>query len=169
MVRFKNRWLLLSLDTAPLSSLVASHPPFTPQTLTKLLRNAVATNFGDVASGTLGGSLVCKYYSSHTGTAIVRCARQGAKLVWAAASLVSSTNPDTSASGGAQGQPLRIRVLHLGGTIKKVQLRAMELDRKAILQLREAQSYNRNPSQSSNDKSTNKLLESSKREITAVS
>ncbi|EPQ26530.1 uncharacterized protein PFL1_06908 [Pseudozyma flocculosa PF-1] len=172
MVRFKNRWLLLSLDTrSSTASAAAAHPSLTPQSVTKLLRASLSTNFGDAASGALGGSLVCKYYSTHTGTAIVRCAREGAKVVWAAATLVSSTHPD----GGPGGTPLRVRVTHLGGTIKKLQKRAMELDKIRILQLKGQRSSSKSNSASGggggggdNDQTT-KLLEASAKAISAVS
>lgn len=171
MVRFKTRWLLLAIDDRPLA---ASSPfptiptddsstsasvlsvarqanktssvaaTITPQQITRLLRASLLYNFGDVAAGAFGGVLTCKYYSSHTGTAIVRCSRDAARLVWASATMISSPiemAADGEASSSSIGRPasLRIRVIHCGGTIKKVQNKAIELDRKMIMRLRSKQ------------------------------
>lgn len=169
MVRFKTRWLLLAIDDAPLSPAspfpttldsahastsssilsAAQHSPrtnvattLTPQQITRLLRASLVSNFGDVAAGAFGGVLTCKYYSSHTGTAIVRCSRDAARLVWASATMISS--PVEIAADGetvSRGKTasLRMRVIHCGGTIKKVQNKAIELDRKMIMRMRAKQ------------------------------
>ncbi|TKY85640.1 hypothetical protein EX895_005179 [Sporisorium graminicola] len=115
----------------------------TPQHITRLLRASLVYNFGDVAAGAYGGVLTCKYYSMHTGTAIVRCSRDAARLVWASATMISSpievSADDGSVSASARAPSLRIRVIHCGGTIKKVQNKAIELDRKLIMRLRAKQ------------------------------
>lgn len=115
----------------------------TPQLITRLLRASLVYNFGDVAAGAFGGVLTCKYYSTHTGTAIVRCSRDAARLVWASATMISSpveiSADDGGTVSGARGPSLRIRVIHCGGTIKKVQNKAIELDRKLIMRLRAKQ------------------------------
>lgn len=167
MVRFKTRWLLLAIDTNPLStsspfassvddqahastsySILSSAQQarpnntaalLTPQHITRLLRASLAYNFGDVAAGAFGGVLTCKYYSSHTGTAIIRCSRDAARLVWAAATLVSSPVEVGTQEKSEGSATLRMRVVHCGGTIKKVQNKAIELDRKMILRMRAKQ------------------------------
>lgn len=101
-------------------------------------------NFGDVAAGAFGGVLTCKYYSTHTGTAIVRCSRDAARLVWASATLISSpvdtvADGTTATAAAGKAASLRIRVIHCGGTIKKVQNKAIELDRKLIMRMRDKQ------------------------------
>lgn len=115
----------------------------TPQLITRLLRASLVYNFGDVAAGAFGGVLTCKYYSTHTGTAIVRCSRDAARLVWASATMISSPVEMAAESGGfplgGEAPSLRIRVVHCGGTIKKVQNKAIELDRKLIMRLRSKQ------------------------------
>ncbi|KAJ9479231.1 Ribonuclease P/MRP protein subunit POP5 [Pseudozyma hubeiensis] len=115
----------------------------TPQLITRLLRASLVYNFGDVAAGAFGGVLTCKYYSTHTGTAIVRCSRDAARLVWASATMISSpvemSSDDSGSIAGAIEPSLRIRVIHCGGTIKKVQNKAIELDRKLIMRLRAKQ------------------------------
>ena len=171
MVRFKTRWLLLAIDDKPLATSSPFHAALddsahasssvsilssaqkatrdlgaaatlTPQLITRLLRASLVTNFGDVAAGAFGGALTCKYYSTHTGTAIVRCSRDAARLVWASATLISSPvemSPHDSADVSANSASIRIRVIHCGGTIKKAQNKAIELDRKLILRLRAKQ------------------------------
>ena len=115
----------------------------TPQLITRLLRASLVCNFGDVAAGAFGGVLTCKYYSTHTGTAIVRCSRDAARLVWASATMIArpvEMKSDESESFPSGEKPsLRIRVVHCGGTIKKVQNKAIELDRKLIMRLRAKQ------------------------------
>ncbi|ETS64897.1 hypothetical protein PaG_00871 [Moesziomyces aphidis] len=169
MVRFKTRWLLLSIDdkplacTSPFGSMIdkpdsestssstaalysaarqpasALGPSLTPQLITRLLRASLVYNFGDVASGAFGGVLTCKYYSPHTGTAIVRCSRDAARLVWASATLLSSPIEAEVGTSTDKLPSLRMRVVHCGGTIKKVQNKAIELDTKLILRLRARQ------------------------------
>lgn len=172
MVRFKTRWLLLAIDDKPLAATTSSFPStldessqastsakilstaqqsrpeanaasaLTPQLITRLLRASLVYNFGDVAAGAFGGVLTCKYYSTHTGTAIVRCSRDAARLVWASATLISSPMEMVLAEeAGSSAKPasLRIRVIHCGGTIKNVQNKAIELDRKLIMRLRAMQ------------------------------
>lgn len=88
--------------------------------------------------------MTCKYYSTHTGTAIVRCSRDAARLVWASATLISSpvdtvADGTTATAAAGKAASLRIRVIHCGGTIKKVQNKAIELDRKLIMRMRDKQ------------------------------
>lgn len=86
--------------------------------------------------------MTCKYYSSHTGTAIVRCSRDAARLVWASATMISSPVEmiaDGESVSGRKAASLRMRVIHCGGTIKKVQNKAIELDRKIIMRTRAKQ------------------------------
>ncbi|SPC62295.1 related to POP5 - subunit of both RNase MRP and nuclear RNase P [Ustilago sp. UG-2017b] len=173
MVRFKTRWLLLAIDGKPLATtspfastldessqesasaktLSAAQQTraeanaasaLTPQLITRLLRASLLYNFGDVAAGAFGGVLTCKYYSTHTGTAILRCSRDAARLVWASATLISSpvemvVGEGAGSSGSLKLPSLRIRVIHCGGTIKKVQNKAIELDSKLITRLRAKQ------------------------------
>ena len=111
----QNRWLLLSVATTGYVTseenktkgpFLRKAPPLSAHTLTKALRSSLQENFGDVAAGTLGGPLTCKFYSPKTGTCIVRCAREGAELVWAAATLTTAI----------EGIHVRICVRHCGGT-----------------------------------------------------
>jgi len=73
--------------------------------ITKGLRASLHHNFGDAAAGAYAGPLNCKFYSPSSGLAIVRCAREGVRYVWAAATLL----------GTVDGQPVRICVRACGG------------------------------------------------------
>ncbi|KAK0560886.1 RNA-binding protein pop5 [Tilletia horrida] len=117
MVRFK-----VSAWAACFRALVAV---LTTADITKLLRISLQFNFGDLGIGAHGGNAQCRYYSPALRTAIIRCARESAKVVWAAVTLITEH----------RGRRVRPRVIHVGGTIKKVQLRAMGLDRAAISNL----------------------------------
>lgn len=69
-------------------------PEYVPQNVTapailKELRLALERNFGDAGAGTAGGSLAIRYYNPRTGTAILRCARENARVVWASLAMVS--------------------------------------------------------------------------------
>ncbi|CAD6888639.1 unnamed protein product [Tilletia controversa] len=128
MVRFKNRWLLVTFSFDPTpppsssSSLPTTPPILTAADITKLLRVSIQSNFGDLGSGAHGGNVQCRYYSPHLHTAIIRSARESLKYVWAAVTLIAES----------KGRRVRTRVIHVGGTIKKVQLKAMGLDKAAI-------------------------------------
>lgn len=80
------------------------HPTLDAATLTKIIRNALALNFGDAGAGALGG-LICKYYARTTGTAILRCSREGLEVVRATIFMIDE----------ALGRKTRILVEHCGG------------------------------------------------------
>ncbi|PWN18143.1 hypothetical protein BCV69DRAFT_285437, partial [Microstroma glucosiphilum] len=147
MVRFKNRWLLLSLDfpsppsSSPSSS--SSPPPaLTSHLLTSLLRKTLTSHFGLAATGALGGPLSVKYYSPKTHLAIVRCARVGEETIRGLCCLLPlsfpAASPSTStsalASSGSEGGVVRgrCRVIAVSGTIKKLQQRVIRGDRRVI-------------------------------------
>lgn len=121
--------------------------PFKPRapnlngyTLTKALRASLQQNFGDAASGAYAGPLACKYYSPKSGLGIVRCARDAARYVWGAATLLQTID----------GQRVSIYVRACGGmllalftnfhvgTIKKVQNKAISIDKSYILKIEQA-------------------------------
>lgn len=67
-------------------------------------------NFGDAGAGALGG-LICKYYAPATGTAIVRCTREGVQVVRATLFMIDE----------ALGRKTRIVVEHCGGELVGVE------------------------------------------------
>lgn len=70
------------------------------------LRSALVQYFGDAGAGTAGGSLAIRYYNPRTGTALLRCARDNARLVWAALAMISHVD----------AARCRILCKHLAGT-----------------------------------------------------
>lgn len=107
MVRLKHRYLLINIlypeaattsttktssKAAPLPPTIQFHAPssdlLTSRLLLKLLRDTLSTLFGDHGSGLTASSLVIKYLSAATSTAIVRVSRAHYRLVWAALTFV---------------------------------------------------------------------------------
>ncbi|KAL8291353.1 hypothetical protein RQP46_002331 [Phenoliferia psychrophenolica] len=133
MVRFKNRYLLvsfvfpLSLDN-PLASSPSSAPPPAPPSISEgglvhLLRDSLNVNFGDVGAGEVGGAFSIKYLSPTTHLLILRVSREHLPTLWAALTLLRRLG----------GQEVIARVLHVSGTIRKIQHAAIGHDRAAIL------------------------------------
>jgi len=89
-------------------------------------------NFGDAASGAYAGPLMCKYYSPKSGIGIVRCARDGVRYVWGATTFLDSID----------GHRVRICVRSCGGTIRKIQRKAISIDKFYILRLEQAKMLN---------------------------
>ncbi|WFD43050.1 ribonuclease P [Malassezia psittaci] len=100
-------------------------PEVTAYAITKALRASLLSNFGDAAAGAYSGPLICKYYSPKSGVAIVRCAREGIRYVWASATLLQHI----------EQHPTRISVCSCSGTIRKLQRKAIAIDRHYILLL----------------------------------
>lgn len=141
MVRFKNRWLLLTLASEPVTipddyghqiPFANRAPNVTAYAITKALRTSLRINFGDAASGAYAGPLMCKYYSPKSGIGIVRCARDGVRYVWGATTFLDSID----------GHRVRICVRSCGGTIRKIQRKAISIDKFYILRLEQAKQLN---------------------------
>lgn len=141
MVRFKNRWLLLTLASEPITipddyghqiPFANRAPNVTSYAITKALRTSLRVNFGDAASGAYAGPLMCKYYSPKSGIGIVRCARDGVRYVWGATTFIDSID----------GHRVRICVRSCGGTIRKIQRKAISIDKFYILRLEQAKQLN---------------------------
>ena len=141
MVRFKNRWLLLTLASEPIPipddyghqiPFANRAPNVTAPAITKALRTSLRVNCGDAASGAYAGPLMCKYYSPKSGIGIVRCARDGVRYVWGATTFLDSID----------GHRVRICVRSCGGTIRKIQRKAISIDKFYILRLEQAKMLN---------------------------
>ena len=72
------------------------------------------------------GNLLVKYYSPHTGLAILRINKEHFKKAWT--TLFFKTT--------LRRKPCAISVIHCSGTIKLLQKRAIELDHHVIRELR---------------------------------
>lgn len=131
MVRYKARYLLINIyypgdpisaSTSPsLSFSHPSDPALTPQVLSGLLRDSLATQFGDYGAG-IAGNLSVKYFSPVTSTGIIRVGRDHYRTVWAALTFMKDVS----------GRPAVIRVARVSGTIKKVQMEAISMAKKGI-------------------------------------
>jgi RNase P/RNase MRP subunit POP5 len=102
LTRSQNRWLLVDVTFQPD---VEGKLPSSTLTLLRTVRASLQDNFGDIASGALGGSIAIKYYSASTHTAIIRCSRVGVKEVWGALTLCNEW----------EGKSVRLVTLHCGG------------------------------------------------------
>lgn len=118
MVRFKNRYLLVQLNTVdPIEGIVdyrPAEPHPTALSVASSLRTTIGANFGQHGTGICSQSLSVKYVNGSTGLLIVRAAREYTPLVAAALAL----------SGGDR---LLFRVVHVAGTIRAAQRTAMHL------------------------------------------
>ncbi|KAF8311951.1 hypothetical protein DL93DRAFT_2082593 [Clavulina sp. PMI_390] len=133
MVRFKNRWLLIEfIPVDSLSGATAStaSAELTSKSVYNALKNSVIHNFGAAGWGAVGSSLNVKYFSPITNMCIVRVARDHHRIAWAATTLI------TSLSGRAH-IPTIVKV---SGTIKKVQIAAIQHDQEIIARTKSARS-----------------------------
>ncbi|CEH15130.1 RNase P/RNase MRP subunit POP5 [Ceraceosorus bombacis] len=122
MVRFKNRWLLLSISLEEGSSSSGGASSLDGGSLIRSLRRSLEDNFGSLSSSTLGASLACRYFNLKTGIAIVRCARLGSETVCASACLMAQI----------EGRKTKVCVKRCAGTIKKVQMEAIRISKREI-------------------------------------
>lgn len=137
MVRIKERYLLVKilypneLGSRPdLPDVVVINQPTTDQlnqaALLRGIRTEVANLFGDYGSGAMeGGSLGLKYFSHATSTFILRISRSSYRLVWAALTFMTSIPIKN-------GKPCVFRVVHVSGTMRKVEEEAVRRARALI-------------------------------------
>ncbi|KAL6719330.1 RNA-binding protein pop5 [Lecanora helva] len=153
MVRIKHRYLLVHIlypnpDDAKskastltpnksLPDLVQFHAPspddLNPGALINAIKNQIQDLYGDYGVGLVSSSLVVKYLSPATSTAIIRCSRNHYRLAWAALSFMTHL-PSTPSQ--KQSRPCVMRVVRVSGTIKKAEEEAIRQAREAILKAR---------------------------------
>ncbi|KAI5795585.1 Rpp14/Pop5 family-domain-containing protein [Geopyxis carbonaria] len=131
MVRYKARYILFNVlyPTAPSTGkdapkaidFLAPSDGVTPSELATLIRNTIATEYGDWGSG-VAGNLSVKYFSTATSTGIVRVGRDNYRVVWGALTQIREI----------KGRPVVIRVVKVSGTIKKAELEAIRRARNDI-------------------------------------
>ncbi|KAI1346536.1 Rpp14 family protein [Xylaria sp. FL0043] len=140
MVRIKERYLLVNilypteLGTRPnLPDIVLLNQPtsseLTAIALLRAIRAEVAALFGDYGSGALEG---VKYLSHATSTFILRIARASYRFVWTALTFMNSVPIKN-------GKPCVFRVVHVSGTIRKVEEEAIRRARNLIFEAKEGQ------------------------------
>lgn len=120
-MRFKHRYILCeisfqdsTIDQSINSSLIFSH-----------LRRIVETNFGDYGAGCLQQSLNVKYYNPITGLAIIRCSRDHLRMIWNAVMMLTTL----------KNRSCMATCIHVGGTIRSCQKKALVYSRKIMLQI----------------------------------
>ncbi|KAK7461800.1 RNA-binding protein pop5 [Stygiomarasmius scandens] len=129
MVRFKNRWLLvefLPIPSGTSSTSAAGLHQIEGKHVWSALKESVLSHFGDVGWGAVGLSLNVKYYSPTTHICIIRVAREHHKIAWGAATMLRSI----------EGIGCLPHVVHVSGTIKHVQLAAIEHNRVVVARYR---------------------------------
>ncbi|KAG9545407.1 hypothetical protein KCU77_g17068, partial [Aureobasidium melanogenum] len=143
MVRLKHRYLLVNIlypdsDTPTKSTTRDGQVPdvvsfrrpssdkLNAQLLARIIRDGVAELFGDYGSGMIASSLVVKYLSPATSTAIIRVSRAHYRLVWAALSFVTRLPRPID-------QVCVIQVVRVSGTIRKAEEEAIRRAKAAIL------------------------------------
>lgn len=130
MVRFKNRYLLCSIDCEPHMSDKLYNVE--ARELQNAIRYSVSKNFGDFAIARVSNSLAVKTWSPALSLCLVRCHRDHFRTVWAAITLLSNLHPICNVA------PVRFSVIHVGGTMRSCTKTAVEHGRHLILEARTA-------------------------------
>lgn len=149
MVRLKHRYILFDVVYPPLSNpqtveqkrkfasfshcpkecLLQLHTPspssVTARNIVLLLKRVIEDHFGELASGTIGLSIIVKYFSNRTSTGIVRCNRTDFQKVVAALALVNKI----------EGVDVVMRCVHVSGTIKKCEQFSIRRNRKLMIEM----------------------------------
>eukprot|EP00741_Cyanophora_paradoxa_P020031 tig00021217_g19333.t1 len=118
MVRFKNRYVLAELhweDGKFDEELAAGH-------VLAAVRASIQTNFGDIGTARTQQSLQVKYFNNVTNLLIMRVARGPHQDAWAALNFITKIKNRT----------VTIRVIHVAGTIRSCQKKALEHDRNCM-------------------------------------
>lgn len=125
MVRLKSRYLVFDVvypGLAPTPAAVAAQTGVTAQTFVKLVRALVEELFGGVGAGACA-LFVVKYFSPATLTGIIRTSRELYRMVCGALAMAREVG----------GRPAVVRVVHVGGTIKKCEGWAAARGRRELL------------------------------------
>lgn len=126
MVRFKNRYLLFEVETDAVDKAILQC--ITSRMLLGSIRESLLKNFGDIDAAKAFPSLAMKYWSAVLSLGIVRAARDHFRTVWASVTLL------THLEGLPETTRIRLRVVHVGGTIRSCQKFAAEHARRLIVE-----------------------------------
>ena len=127
MVRFKNRYLLVKIDTDSREAF-PSKTGLGPHEFSTTIKDQIVDLFGECGMGFLAMSHSIKYYQPDIGLAIVRSSREGYRKTWAAISCIKEI----------RGICCALRIIHISGTIRQCQkaalkhLKTLELDKKTV-------------------------------------
>ncbi len=119
MVRFKNRYLVVQMETVDEKTGIIDYAPSasesapTSSTLATQLRALLQANFGDHAASLASQSFSVKYCNAITGLFILRVAREQLSTIWMTISLAGSAR-------------MIMRMVHVAGTIRSAQRAAMK-------------------------------------------
>lgn len=132
MVRLKTRYLLFQLiyptngthkvEEGSVGMMLDSSPQVSAGLLVAILRSSLQKNFGDYGASMVQTSFSVKYFSSQTGTGIIRCHREAVDHVRAAMFFVSSID----------GKPCVFSCISVSGSIKKTEIIAMRRARRIL-------------------------------------
>jgi RNase P/RNase MRP subunit POP5 len=104
----------------------------------RAIRKSVERHFGMHGLAVVQTALQVKYFNPITGVAVVRCAREQVRTVWAALTLIETISCHPGRRGSGPSGPstnvcVAIRVLHNSGTIKLCQEAAVKHDTRLLL------------------------------------
>ncbi len=127
-MRFKQRYLVVEVHSvadglAPLAPLACDAPS---SAAAVHIRASLSVLCGSIAASSAAPSLAVKYCNLATGTAVVRVAREHARAVWAAMTVLS-VHPAARPSGGDGALPCVWSVRHVAGTLRSAQRQAAGL------------------------------------------
>lgn len=125
MVRFKNRYLLCVIEHDSCNDGVVES--VNSRSILSAVRTSVQTNFGDISAGKLSSALTVKFWSPALRLALIRSSRDHFRTVWAAISMVTFLDclPETVR--------IRLRVVHVGGTIRSCQKSGAKISKQLLL------------------------------------
>jgi RNase P/RNase MRP subunit POP5 len=113
MVKFKSRYILIELKFENERKIQT----LDPGKLIVMLKNKVQHLFGDIGLGKINKNLQVKYVNNVTNLVIIRVSRNNLKLMWTTLSLMNEL----------EGETVRMQVIGVSGTIKKIELKAKEM------------------------------------------
>jgi ribonuclease P/MRP protein subunit POP5 len=144
MVRIKERYLLVNIlypedessssSNAKVPDLLVYHRPtadsLTTSALLKAIRSQVTSLWGDYGAGAVERSLQVKYLSNATSTFILRISRAHHRIVRSALAFMNRIPTK-------DGRPCVFRVVHVSGTIRKVEKESIRRTRLLMLAAKE--------------------------------
>lgn len=99
------------------------------------IRQSLEANFGVHASAINSQSLSVKYCNTQTGMVLVRSARDSLPQVWASLTFLTGLPGEVARTPINEHVKYAWRVVHVSGTMKKIQTVAIKLARKEIAKL----------------------------------
>ncbi|KAI8914506.1 hypothetical protein EDD86DRAFT_244703 [Gorgonomyces haynaldii] len=122
MVRIKNRYFLCELQVENDEILQLNK-----YALLNALSEAIQEWYGQTGLGEIIPGLQVKYFSPATGMLIIRVTRKHYQQVWAALGFMNQL----------RNRGCKFSVIHISGTIKKVQQKAIKYDKECIARLKD--------------------------------